>query len=41
MAWRDWLQQICLVNILLPAQKYANDAKMAAGNIYFIVARLQ
>jgi len=24
---RDWVQQFCLKNILVHAQKYANDAK--------------
>jgi len=25
----DWLQQLCLMNILMFAQKYADDAKIA------------
>jgi len=29
-AQHDWLQQLCLMNILVPVQKYANDTKIAA-----------
>jgi len=34
---RDWLQ-LCLMNNFVLAQKFANDAKTATENIYFIAA---
>jgi len=32
----DLLQQLCLTNILMLAQKYANNAKITATDIYFL-----
>jgi len=34
----DWLQQLCLMNILVHAHKYNNDIKTAATYAYFTAA---